>query len=333
MPPAAGVDPEKILSELHDLWSRLGSEHEGGVLRACSTTFIVAADSPEDAETVRKMTGALMHAHPHRAIVLCPCDGAELSARVFAECWMPMGTHQQICSEGIEITADPTEADDVARLLLPLIAPDLPVVLWCRGGRAFRDRAVDSLIPLGAKVMFDTGAARHAPSAIAFLRRVRQQGMQVGLRQSRRVADLAWTRLTPWREAVAHFFDDRPGKWQTISSARVVHGHAASNSNAANGNSIPDSGSIYFSRWLERSMPLAGVSLELDAAAGPGLQSVVFTGQAEEIRIALADGTCLEITSDGTTNRSALPPLDEETLVRQELSILDGDPVFEKVLA
>jgi glucose-6-phosphate dehydrogenase assembly protein OpcA len=328
MPPAAGVDPEKILGELHDLWSQLGSEHGGGVLRACSMTFIVAADSPEDAETVRKMTGALMHAHPNRAIVLCPCDGAELSARVFAECWMPMGTHQQICSEGIEITADPTEADDVARLLLPLIAPDLPVVLWCRGGRAFRDRAVDSLIPLGAKVMFDTGAARHAPSAIAFLRRVRQQGMHAGLRQSRRVADLAWTRLTPWREAVAHFFDDRPGKWQTITSARVVHGHAL----AVNGNSVPDSGAIYFSRWLERSMPLAGVSLELDLSAAPGLQSVTFAGQGEEIHIAVAGGACLEITSDGHTNRSALPPLDEQTLVRAELSILDGDPVYEKVL-
>jgi len=319
------VDPGKILSELHDLWRQLGSEHEGGVLRACSMTFIVAADSPEDAETARKMTGSLMHSHPNRAIVLCPCDNAELSARVFAECWMPMSKHQQICSEGIEITADPTEADDIARLLLPLIAPDLPVVLWCRGGRAFRDRAVDSLIPLGAKVMFDTGAARHAPSAIAFLRRVRKDG----LRDGRRVTDLSWTRLTPWREAVAHFFDDRPGKWRTISSARVVHGPAL----AVSGSSLPDPGSIYFSRWLERSMPLAGVSLELDSTAGPGMQSVVFSGPAEEIHISLADGTCLEITSDGHASRSALPPLDEETLVRQELSILDGDPVFERVLA
>src|SRR5260221_8974886 len=99
MSAATGVDPEKILAELHDLWSQLGREHEGGVLRACSMTLIVVADSPEDAETVRKMTGSLMHAHPNRAIVLCACDNVELSARVFAECWMPMGTHQQICSE------------------------------------------------------------------------------------------------------------------------------------------------------------------------------------------------------------------------------------------
>ena len=206
--PSTGVDPSKILSDLHDLWHQLGSENEGGVLRACSMTFIVAADSTEDAEAVRKMTGSLMHAHPNRAIVLCPCDNAELSARVFAECWMPMGSHQQICSEGIEITADPVEADAVARLLLPLIAPDLPVVLWCRGDRAFRDRAVDSLIPLASKVLFDTGAAKHAPSAIGFLRRVWQDGHHTGAANVRRVADLAWTRLTPWREAIAHYFDE-----------------------------------------------------------------------------------------------------------------------------
>ena len=46
-----------------------------------------------------------------------------------------------------------------------------------------------------------------AEAALEFLRVLRAQG--------RRVADLHWTRLTGWREVLAHLFDDRamePGK-------------------------------------------------------------------------------------------------------------------------
>ena len=103
-----------------------------------------------------------MHGHPSRAIVLTPREGGEFSGRVFAECWMPFGGQQQICSEGIEITADSEQTDEVARLLVPLIAPDLPVVLWCRGPRAFLDRSLDPLFPLANKIIFNTRAVRHA---------------------------------------------------------------------------------------------------------------------------------------------------------------------------
>src|SRR2546425_1032011 len=104
------------------------------------TLMVVAEHDDADAEAARKTIGVLMHGHPSRAIVVIPRDGGEFSARVFAECWMPFGGQQQICSEGIEIVADPEQTDEVARILVPLIAPDLPVMLWCRGPRAFLDR-------------------------------------------------------------------------------------------------------------------------------------------------------------------------------------------------
>jgi len=93
----------------------------------------------------------LMHSHPSRAIVLRAVEGAELDARVFAECWMPFGRNQQICSEGIEMSADAANLGEVGRLLVPLLVPDLPVVLfngfskvdllpgWRLGYSCFRD--------------------------------------------------------------------------------------------------------------------------------------------------------------------------------------------------
>ena len=42
-------------------------------------------------------------------------EGEELGAQVFAECWLPLGGQRQICAEGIQITADPVQYDEVLR--------------------------------------------------------------------------------------------------------------------------------------------------------------------------------------------------------------------------
>src|SRR5947209_19967207 len=99
------VKPEKILRDLHELWAQLGREQEtaGGVLRACSMTLLVVAEDEADAESVRRTLGVLMHSHPSRAIVVRIVKEAAFDARVFAECWKPFGSTQQICAEGIEI--------------------------------------------------------------------------------------------------------------------------------------------------------------------------------------------------------------------------------------
>ena len=317
-PAAPVIDPEKILRELRDLWAQLAKEQGGvgGVLRACSMTLIAVAehDDKADAELARKTIGVLMHGHPSRAIVLTPREGGEFSGRVFAECWMPFGGQQQICSEGIEITADSEQTDEVARLLVPLIAPDLPVVLWCRGPRAFLDRSLDPLFPLANKIIFNTRAVRHASSAIEFLRRMRKDGRQV--------ADLAWTRLTGWREAVAHLMDACPGGWVAAAGGDVRIEY---------GGGRPGTRTLYFARWIERALPGVNVTL-IPIAGGPGVHSVVFAGCSAETSIRLGDGSSLEVRTAERTYWAVLPPDSEESLMHEELSILGRDPVFDRVL-
>ena len=103
----ATIEPEKILKDLRNLWGDLGrnAEVSGGVLRACGMTLVVAAESEADCQELRHTLGVLMHDHPSRAIVLKAAEGAELGARVFAECWMPFGHQRQICCEQVEVTA------------------------------------------------------------------------------------------------------------------------------------------------------------------------------------------------------------------------------------
>ena len=299
MPVAENINPEKVLRELRDLWVDLGKDQDaaGGVLRACAMTLVavVEADS-SDAAAVREIIGVLMHEHPSRAIVITPRLGAELSARVFSECWMPFGSRRQICAEGIEITADTEQTAELARLLVPLVAPDLPVILWCRGPRAFLDRTLDPLFPLANKIIFDTSAARHAPSAIEFLRRLRKDG--------RRVADLAWTRLTGWREAIAHRFDSPGTRVTEITAAVVTYGGERVGSSP-----------LYLARWLEKALP--GIAVRLQEEEGTvGIHAVTFAGPLLPRVI-----------------RFAATEVSEEVLLREELGLLERDAVFERVLA
>jgi len=320
--PAAAVNPESILRELRDLWEQLGKDQKpgasNGVLRACSMTLIVAAEGggdQSDAEEARRTIGVLMHDHPSRAIVLCSRESADLSARVFSECWMPFGRQQQICTEGMEVTADPVNSEEVARLLVPLIVPDLPVVLWCRGGRAFVDRSLDALFPLADKIVFDSAEARYAPAAVDFLRRLRKQGHRVG--------DLAWTRLTGWREVVAHMFDpadESSADANAVREVKLTHGGGKAASSAQ-----------YLATWIERTLPGTKVTTEVVEGI-QGLRSVAFSGEDVDLELSLAPPNFLEARSGSRKVCSVLPPVTEEALMREELSILNSDPAFDRVL-
>ena len=58
------VAPEKILKELAALWVSQGQEREGphaaGLLRACSLTLVVLAETSDDAAALGETIAALM---------------------------------------------------------------------------------------------------------------------------------------------------------------------------------------------------------------------------------------------------------------------------------
>jgi glucose-6-phosphate dehydrogenase assembly protein OpcA len=312
------IQPEKILRELSDLWDQLDQDqaNSGGVLRACAMTLVVTADDDNDAEEVRRTLGVLMHDHPSRAIVLKAQYGSELDARVFAECWKPFGSTQQICSEGVEILADSASMEEAARLLVPLKVPDLPLVLWCRGPQAFQLRVFDSLFPVADKIVFDSSAVPNAGGALSFLRSLRARGC--------RVADLHWTRLTGWREIVAHLFDDEALPASSITTARVGYGGSA-----------PSTCALYFAAWIGRALP--GVRLSLAGEEGPqGLRSLTLASAGCELlltkTVSSKESPAIEVNGCGRHYRSLLPPVDEQSLMREELNILGVDLVYDRVL-
>src|SRR5436190_3030719 len=101
--------PETVLHELSELWVSLGKQGQAeggtGVLRACSLTLVVLAETSEDTAALGETIAALMPEHPARTIMvwLQGESAKSLEARVQSECWMPFGECRQSCCELIEI--------------------------------------------------------------------------------------------------------------------------------------------------------------------------------------------------------------------------------------
>jgi glucose-6-phosphate dehydrogenase assembly protein OpcA len=311
MSTATAVTPESILKDLRTQWEDLAHEEakSGGVLRACTMTLVVAARNEEEALDARQTAGMLMRVHPSRAIIVHP--GKEFQARVFAECWKPMGRAQQICSEGIEIVAGAGGFDEVARFLVPLRVPDLPVALWCRGSAAIDNSGYHQLYSLADKIIFDTQKAPDSDTAIRSLRRLHAYGM--------RVADLHWTRLSGWREVVAHLFD-RGLNTKEIRAARVTYGGGTITTCAR-----------YFEAWVRCSLPLARVSIEPEYGRA-GLYSLTFSTAQGDLTIAHTAEHTLTIIGRGMQYETGLPAVNEAALMQEELTILGPDDVYERVL-
>ncbi|BDC50855.1 glucose-6-phosphate dehydrogenase assembly protein OpcA [Bryobacterales bacterium F-183] len=311
------MQPEKILKELAGLWGSM-SKSEGnagqgvnsGVLRACAMTLIVAAESEEDAMSAGEALGELMHEHPSRAIVLRPSTNPEdLGARVFAQCWMPFGKRQQICCEQIEITASMERIAEAETTILGIMAPDLPMVLWVRGGHWLQSEGFARLFPLAQKVVMDSSKCGNE-EPFALIRRLQPKVKLLG--------DLAWTRLTSLREIIAHTFQDASivSKLGAIDKMIVEY---TDHPIAAN----------YLAGWLSGAVS-PSVQIEVRQKQGE-FDTVQLTGEGLDIRIEL--GTTANFRINGLEYRTMLPVPTEVSIMREELSILRKDRVFEAALA
>ena len=316
------VAPEHILRELADLWVSLGkqgqAESGAGVLRACTLTLVVLAEASDDATALGETIAALMPEHPARTIVVRLSGAGEraLAERVYAQCWMPFGQRRQICCEQIEITASDAALADLPSVVLPLAAPDLPVIVWSRSARLFEMPPLSAIARMAAKVVVDSAGFADPKRALRLLAEMARSGVVLG--------DLAWTRLTRWREMLARLFENRNylAKLARISIVRVVH----------------DAGSAtaawYMGAWIVDALEDAGASAKVVVGAGPGAASlsVELAGDGFGVSLARREDR-LVIAVDHAENCTNLPQPSDYLLMREELGIVRRDAVFERALA
>lgn len=325
----ATIQPDRILRELSELWVSFGKQNgdePSGVLRACAMTLVVLAEAGEDANDVGETLANLMREHPSRAIVVRVSDSQQpaLEARVFAQCWMPFGQRRQICCEQIEISASHGSLADVPAVVLPLVVADLPVILWSRPPRLLASPAWHDLSRIAAKTIIDSAPFPDRREALQRLARATRSGLLL--------ADLAWTRLTRWRELIAQIFENPVyfSHLPSISAVTIYHAGQA-----------PHAGVWYMAAWLQQCLERAGSKSRvlLEQAGGPsdsGLSRIEFISDGPSgltVSVRKVEGSAAEVRVNALVNRTVFPEASDYVLLREELSIPGHDPAYDAALA
>jgi glucose-6-phosphate dehydrogenase assembly protein OpcA len=301
------ISPDHILKELSELWVSEGKSGSG-VLRACSMTLIVMAD--EDAASIGETIAALMPEHPARTIHIrmMAGDGRTLSERVYQQCWMPFGQRRQICCEQVEITAADAALADLPSVVLPLVVADLPVILWCRAPRLLGMPEFRAIAGMATKVVVDSSAMADAMESLRHMKAVIGRGVVLG--------DLAWTRMTRWRAMLSQVFENRERLAQLATVRRIVVQYGTGHETSAR----------YLAAWIGNAV---GRTAEIEAAECT--VRVAIEGDGLHVELKRCDGT-LSVCVNELTHQTNLPQPTDYLLMREELSIVRRDPVFERTL-
>lgn len=283
------TDSGAISAEFVRARRRAGSPAMGMVM-----TLVIVVDEA-GADDAMKVARSAAREHPARLLGVVIGDGRG-AAQVDADVGIGAGTsgeHALIRLSG-PVTKHPES------VVLPLLLPDSPVVVWWPG-QAPDDPAADPLGALATRRITDAAAVpTHRARAM--------------LTQCRSYApgntDLAWTRLTNWRALLAAALDQHPGR---VKAASVT------------AERISPSADL-LSAWLTDRLR---VDVARHNSDGPGITRVVLETQLGEVSIVRLDGKLATLSSPGQPDRPvALKRRDLDGLLAEELRRLDPDEVY-----
>ena len=192
------TDSNEIAAEFLRSRRSAGSPAMGMVM---TLVFVVDEDAAEDAmETARSAS----REHPARVLGVMIGDGRG-AGQVDAQVGIGSGWTGETAL--IQLTGAVTKHPE--SVVLPLLLPDSPVVVWWPA-KAPADPAADPLGRLAQRRITDAAAV---PTGKAKAMLTQCHAYAPGN------TDLAWTRITPWRALLAAALDQHPGK---VTSASVT---------------------------------------------------------------------------------------------------------------
>ena len=272
---------------------RAGSPAMGMVM---TLVFVV---EEEDAEEAMDIARAASREHPARVLGVILGDGrgaAQVDAKV--------GIGSGWTGETAMITLSGAVTKHSESVVLPLLLPDSPVVVWWPA-KAPDDPAADPLGRLARRRITDAAAV---PTGRA----------KAMLTQCRSYApgntDLAWTRITGWRALLAAALDQVQSK---VTSASVT------------AERISPSADL-LSAWLADRLK---VKVQRRSSQGPGITRAVLTTKKGDIVISRGDGKLATLSAPGEPDRPvALKRRDLDELLSEELRRLDPDDVYARTV-
>nr|WSX52484.1 glucose-6-phosphate dehydrogenase assembly protein OpcA [Streptomyces sp. NBC_00974] len=266
-------------------------------------TLVIVTDE-ENAYDALKSANDASREHPSRIVVVIKrisrSPRSRQGARLDAE--VRVGTDSGT-GETVVLRLHGELVDHAQSVVLPLLLPDAPVVVWWPEG-APQDLAGDPLGALGQRRISDTYSAEDPIEALGSRAEAYAPGD----------TDLSWTRITPWRSMLAAALDQQT---HSVTSA-TVEGEADNPS------------CELLAMWLADRLQ---VPVQRTSSAGPGLTAVRLQTQGGEIVLDRADGSLATLCMPGQPDRAvALKRRETAELLAEELRRLDPDNTYESSL-
>jgi glucose-6-phosphate dehydrogenase assembly protein OpcA len=294
------------------LWDTKGDEvvkalaaerrNAGGVTSGLALTLVAIADERmvRDAEAASTIAAS---AHPCRLIIVVRTEPSE-STRSRLDAEIVVGGRLGPC-EAVVLRMQGRLALHAESVVMPLLAPDVPVVTWWHGEPPERI-AYDPLGVVGERRITD---AAQCADPIAALRR-RAEDYAPG------DTDLAWSRITPWRALVAGAFD-------TVESPVVSTVVVAPKT---------DPTAALMRGWLKARLGVTAVAE--DTTDFPRMREVRLVCEDGEVVSLTREDDSAVLTRTGQDDRDL--PLVRRSLgeeLAEELRRLDADQIYAEALS
>jgi glucose-6-phosphate dehydrogenase assembly protein OpcA len=284
-----GTNASKVASALLKERRKAGSPAMGMVL-----TLVVVTDEGAHYDAV-KAAKAVSREHPSR--ILCVVRRSARGApNLDAEVRIGDGGS----GETVLLRMSGELAKHPESVVLPLLLPDSPVVVWWPS-KAPDDPAADPIGRLAKRRITDAATVERGRTAAMLTQATSYAPGNT---------DLSWTRLTPWRALLAAALDQYP--------ARIHRGRVAAER-------VNPSADLLVA-WLSDRLK---VDIERVRSQGPGITSVVLEATGGEIEISRPDGLLADFSIPNAPHRPvALKRRETAELLAEELRRLDPDDVY-----
>jgi len=198
-PPTSAI-LERLERELRDLW--VTAPRELPKSRVCLMNLVVAVSSREIADRYTPVVDEVAAALPSRVILVsleADAPTGPLRAQVSPVCGP--GDEGTVCSERVRLDATGSVCARVASAVEALLVPEIPTTLVWLGPVHVDDEVFTSMAESAQRVILDS----EYTSAGSLLELERWSRAEEGRPA---LADMAWTRIAPWQDLCARFFDD-----------------------------------------------------------------------------------------------------------------------------
>lgn len=206
------IDPNVVGRALSRMWAEIASERRSGnrlaraladsaSMRTQTVNLVVITEGGADLDRYADIVTHLPDITPSRVVLLASQRGWQeaLEIGVHVEERPNQPPHAPTRVEVISVRG---RGERLASVANPLLVPELPDFVWCTTPDFTQDPVLGELADQTDRVMVDSAACSDPAVALDFLVHLMTDGGS-----ELRISDMAWTRLTSWRQMVAQFFD------------------------------------------------------------------------------------------------------------------------------